>query len=620
MGAYVCARGSLVQEVRSALLDTGRLKANGVTRFDARVWRALVEGGLGGSDGRLPVTEGLEGGGMITNVVVDGTLEGATEENHDEWAVHVFGLPPGQAEDEAMTALLESGEVRYVPDVRIGSPACYVDGGAGDRSGKMLRDETVGAWTPVVAAAERRRTLRERREREIRERGGRGVSPPRWYPDAHGALARAAVDGAGGSSSSSGSPSRTRAGDPSTPGERSFAPFTFSEMFAGVGGFGLALRSLGGTAVFASELCGHARKTYLANYAYGVPGMDGVSVSEAAGRRSGDEAHHRHTGEDQEAAAAAAAAAGLLMTGDITDVWEGIIPPHDILTGGFPCQSFSQRGDRLGLEDPRGQLYKEILRLLTACRPKAFILENVEGLARMDGGKTLELIVDELRGCGYGVHTKVFDAKGWVPQSRKRIYFVGFRDDLAGATERFAWPEAPETCGGTVEDLLEDEDGGEDEREPFEAVAACEVSRYQLDRAAAFFRRREGLEQHAGYLSPVNGVARTLCASYRKSSVYNAELVPPPMGDGTARTMEGGCHDEGSDDADVASPPEVRGRRPRYYTVREAARLQGFPETFHVDPERGYHELGNAVVPPLVRSVGEAVLVAMEDAGVHVDC
>ena len=288
----------------------------------------------------------------------------------------------------------------------------------------------------------------------------------------------------------------------------------------------------------------------------------------------------------------------------------------------------------------------------------------------MHGGETLELIIGELRGCGYSVRTKIFDAKGWVPQSRKRIYFVGFRDDLAGAAERFAWPMEPETCGGTVQDILEDEgeyyygDGGDGvsgcsgvsggggvdaaalaaaaaaadvggganggvtgsgRNVVNEAAAACEVSQYQMERSAAFFHRRdenaggvEGVdyERHVGYLSAEDGVARTLCASYRKSSVYNAELVPPPS------LLEVDDVDEGAGDEGGQRPAGRRGRggrrqrqrRPRYYTVREAARLQGFPETFHPDPERGYHELGNAVVPPLVRSVGEAVLRALEAA------
>jgi DNA (cytosine-5)-methyltransferase 1 len=83
----------------------------------------------------------------------------------------------------------------------------------------------------------------------------------------------------------------------------------------------------------------------------------------------------------------------------------------------------------------------------------------------------------------------------------------------------------------------------------------------------------------------VDGHARTLCASYRKSSAYNAELVPPSAA--------------------------TRARRPRFYTAREAARLMGFPETFQPDPERAWHELGNSVAVPLVRDVAAAVMTAM---------
>ena len=82
-----------------------------------------------------------------------------------------------------------------------------------------------------------------------------------------------------------------------------------------------------------------------------------------------------------------------------------------------------------------------------------------------------------------------------------------------------------------------------------------------------------------------DGLARTLCASYRRSSAYNAELVPPSAA--------------------------TRARRPRFYTAREAARLMGFPETFQPDPERAWHELGNSVAVPLVRDVAAAVLTAM---------
>ena len=83
----------------------------------------------------------------------------------------------------------------------------------------------------------------------------------------------------------------------------------------------------------------------------------------------------------------------------------------------------------------------------------------------------------------------------------------------------------------------------------------------------------------------LDGHARTLCASYRRSSAYNAELVPPSAA--------------------------TRARRPRFYTAREAARLMGFPETFQPDPERAWHEIGNAVAVPLVRDIAAAVLTAM---------
>ena len=238
------------------------------------------------------------------------------------------------------------------------------------------------------------------------------------------------------------------------------------------------------------------------------------------------------------------------------------MPPHDVLTGGFPCQSFSRRGDRLGLGDPRGQLFREILRVLVAAEPRAFVLENVRGSFHEDDGETMAEIVAALESVGYAVGTRVFDARGWVPQSRKRVFFVGFRSDLRAAREDgvFTWPEEPRDCGGTVADVLEDEHS---------ETARCEVSEYQMERAAAFFRRTQSRERTRA--ANMRGtcirwtVARTLCASYRKSSVYNAELVPPMDGDGeTMRT------------------------RPRYYTVVVRARLQGFPETFYPDPNRGY--------------------------------
>ena len=547
VGAFVTSRPQVLQRVRQALMGTGRLKWNGVTRFDARVWEALCATGYVSGE----------------SLREDGS--------GDEWAVHVFGISEGQREVDAMEELLASGDVRYVPNVRIGSPACYVDTKS-RHEGCSGREPELRSWSPLIPEDELERTRRKRAEDERASRAPRGQSPPRWRPAAHTALA-AAVDGEGdaGSSSTDGFTSSTDGFTSSTDG------FTFSELFAGIGGFGVALRSLGGTPVFASELCGRARRTYLVHHA----GSWRDDVSNYPDASPNPDASPRRTPP-------------LICCGDITDVCETLVPPHDVLTGGFPCQSFSRRGDMLGLDDPRGQLFREILRVLVAAEPRAFVLENVEGLVTMDGGETMAEIVAALESVGYAVRTRVLDARGWVPQSRKRVFFVGFRSDLRAAREDgvFAWPEEPSDCGGTVDDVLEDERG--------EAAARCEVSEYQMDRAAAFFRRQQGSgthtptdPPHAGYLFPTDGVARTLCASYRKSSVYNAELVPPVGNDG------------GDESGSVRT-------RPRYYTVRECARLQGFPETFYPDPERGYHELGNSVCVPLVRAIGEEVLRALE--------
>ena len=434
VGAYVCTEAHQVQTVRAALMDTGRLKPHGVTRFDSRVWRAFIAGegfdtiddptvdaeahdasssataaAAAAASDCLPIvypvlssssTAAAAASAKSAAAVVSASSGGRDStrggEGAEWWAVHVFGhheTRQGEGcegredadEDEALAALLASGEVTYVPGVRIGSPACYLDtpetrsrsrGGGGGGGGSPPPLE-LGTWTPLMSVEERERTMRERRTMEALERPGTGggLSSPRWAPEAHDALARAvdwapsgvgrdggggtAEDGTGASEASgagtgtsesgmagakeildgAGMDARTTTAPPRMP---PYAPFTFSELFAGVGGFGVALRSLGGTAVFASELCSHARRTYMAHHGGDSTGAD----------------------TDEEGTSF------MLVTGDITDVCETIIPPHDLLTGGFPCQSFSKRGDQLGLDDPRGQLYKEILRVLTACRPK----------------------------------------------------------------------------------------------------------------------------------------------------------------------------------------------------------------------------------------------------------
>lgn len=544
----MCAEAATVQLVRAALMDTGRLKAHGVTRFDPRTWAAL----------------GFAGDGVAADAFASPRLGDADAASPDPWAVHAFAPAAGEREPDELLALVASGATRFVPNLRLGNPACYVDLGkreARDASQTTEKKKRADAFRPAMSVSSRLEAYAARRDAEARARALGAVRAPDWSP--------AEIE---------------------RPSVATFAPFAFSELFAGVGGFAYALRDVGGVPVFAAELCPHARATYVINHGCG----GGIFPNDAtdAVTNGGDEntAAYRY--------------AGPLVVGDVTDVCESVIPNHDVLTGGFPCQAFSRRGDRRGFDDPRGLLYLEICRVLRACRPSAFLLENVDGLVTMRGGETIRAVTEALASCGYGVTYAVLDAAdGWAPQRRRRVFFVGFRDDKVsqGALERFAWPTVDDTgASPRVRSILEREEDAADP--PGAAMRACEISAYQMDRAARFFaragalpkspedasreRRTKGQSRQSAYVAAdLDGHARTLCASYRRSSAYNAELVPPS--------------------------PATRARRPRFYTAREAARLMGFPETFQPDPERAWHEIGNAVAVPLVRDIAAAVLTAM---------
>lgn len=181
--------------------------------------------------------------------------------------------------------------------------------------------------------------------------------------------------------------------------------FTFIDLFAGIGGFRMALQNLGGQCVFSSEWDAHAQKTYFANY-------------------------------------------GEVPFGDITsELTKSYIPDNfDVLCAGFPCQAFSLAGKRLGFEETRGTLFFDVAEILRRKQPKAFFLENVKGLAIHDKGKTLKTILNTLDEIGYVVPTpKIVNAMYFgVPQHRERIYIVGFRKDLGINPEEFVYPEQKE--------------------------------------------------------------------------------------------------------------------------------------------------------------------------------
>jgi len=178
--------------------------------------------------------------------------------------------------------------------------------------------------------------------------------------------------------------------------------FTFIDLFAGIGGFRIAMQNLGGNCVFSSEIDKYAKKTYDANF-------------------------------------------GEVPFGDITEINENDVPEHDVLCAGFPCQSFSIAGKRKGFKDEtRGTLFFDIARIIEVKQPKAFFLENVKGLRSHDKGRTLNTILKVLRDdLNYYVpEPEIINAKDFgVPQNRERIFIIGYRKDQ-NITE-FEYPKAP---------------------------------------------------------------------------------------------------------------------------------------------------------------------------------
>ena len=139
------------------------------------------------------------------------------------------------------------------------------------------------------------------------------------------------------------------------------------------------------------------------------------------------------------------------FTADIRRVDETQIPDHDLITGGFPCQSFSYAGKRRGFEDARGTLFFEIARIAEAKKPGLLLLENVHGLLTHDQGRTFSTILQTLDELGYDAEWQVLDSRGWIPQKRRRVFIIGH---LRERPTPFIFPilEADKGCGQVDEE------------------------------------------------------------------------------------------------------------------------------------------------------------------------
>lgn len=170
--------------------------------------------------------------------------------------------------------------------------------------------------------------------------------------------------------------------------DKNLKGYTFIDLFAGLGGFRLALESLGAGCVYSNEWDASAQEVYASNF-----------------------------GESPE--------------GDITKVDASTVPDHDILCAGFPCQAFSISGKRLGFEDSRGTLFFDVARIVELKKPKVVLLENVKNFASHDQGRTLEVVKNTMTDLGYTFDHRVLNALNFgIPQKRERVYMVCVRKDL----------------------------------------------------------------------------------------------------------------------------------------------------------------------------------------------
>lgn len=328
--------------------------------------------------------------------------------------------------------------------------------------------------------------------------------------------------------------------------------FSFIDLFAGIGGFRLALQSVGGECVFSSEWDENAQRTYELNF--------------------GSKPH-----------------------GDITqDQVKSKIPKSfDLLCGGFPCQAFSMAGKRAGFEDTRGTLFYEVAKILKDHKPKAFILENVKGLIshkNSDGSKTLNVILEILRDdLNYFVpEPKILNALDFgVPQKRERVFIVGFKEE-----EHFNNFKYPEKM------LLENY--------PKVVELGKATSRYYLSQ-----QYLETLEKHKErHRQKGNGFGYQIIDESKER--FNTLLCG---GMGIERNLVIDTRSEDLiPETNIKGP--INKQYVRRLTPRECRNLQGFPRSFqlpeNVSHNALYRQFGNSVAVPVVRALAIEVLIAMK--------
>ena len=308
--------------------------------------------------------------------------------------------------------------------------------------------------------------------------------------------------------------------------------FTFIDLFAGIGGMRIAFERKGGKCVYSNEWNKYCQETYYANF----------------GEKPDD---------------------------DITKVDASLIPDHDILVAGFPCQPFSiagvskkkSLGRPTGFEDQtQGTLFFDVCRILSKKRPKAFMLENVKNLQSHDHGNTFRVITEALDELDYEIFYSVLDGQNYVPQHRERIIIVGFDRRRYGSDRDaigFEFNLTPVVPKPQMKDILLSR-----------VDPKYTLTDHLWEYLQAYAEKHRKAGNGFGYgIAPKKGISRTLSARYYK--------------DGSEILIE------------------QKNKNPRRLTPRECARLQGYDDSFKivVSDTQAYKQFGNSVVVPLIEDV-----------------
>tara|TARA_R110000822_G_scaffold310552_1_gene443985 strand:+ start:540 stop:1784 length:1245 start_codon:yes stop_codon:yes gene_type:complete len=314
--------------------------------------------------------------------------------------------------------------------------------------------------------------------------------------------------------------------------------FTFIDLFAGIGGFRIPMQEIGGKCVFSSEFNYHAQRAYELNF-------------------------------------------GEVPFGDITKLDLNIVPKHNVLCAGFPCQPFSISGKMKGFEDTRGTLIYHVFKIIEKREPEVVLLENVKHLLYHDKKRTLATIIQHLEELGYKVSKKVLNASDFgVPQNRERIIIIGHKK------KNFDFSKLKTKPKPVLKDFLDKENDFEFLDEPYTILEEMKTQDSGLIFAGYRNKtiRKAGVRPNTEHLSRVHK---------QPNRIYSTDGVHPALPSQESSGRFWIYHEN----------------KVRKLTIQECYKIMGFPKKFRLINNRSelYRQVGNSVAVPMIKEVANQI-------------